>query len=109
MTLDELTNKKDELLNAIKEYMVSPEYNEIELERTLDNMLTRLPRDIIYVEWFDRSDIKNMADSVYDDPVDEDIVDKCMEDLDGFNGSIMQNETVEYIVSDTVRTQKQGE
>lgn len=109
MTLDELKNKRDELLNAIKEYMVSPEYNEIELEYTLDNMLTRLPRDIIYVEWFDRSDIKNMADGVYDDPVDEDMVDKCMEDLDRFNGSIMQNETVEDIVSDTVRTQKQGE
>lgn len=109
MTLDELKNKRDELLNAIKEYMVSPEYNEIELEQTLDNMLTRLPRDIIYVEWFDRSDIKNMADGVYDDPVDEDMVDKCMEDLDRFNGSIMQNETVEDIVSDTVRTQKQGE
>lgn len=109
MTLDELKNKRDELLNAIKEYMVSPEYNEIELEYTLDNMLTRLPRDIIYVEWFYRSDIKNMADGVYDDPVDEDMVDKCMEDLDRFNGSIMQNETVEDIVFDTVRTQKQGE
>lgn len=109
MTLEELKNKREEMLNAIKEYMASPEYNEIDLERTLDDMLTRLPRDIIYVEWFDRSDIKNMADGVYDDPVDEDMVDKCMEDLDRFNGSIMQNETVEDIVSDTVRTQKQGE
>ena len=109
MTLDELRNKREEMLIAIKEYMASPEYNEIELERTLDDMLTRLPRDIIYVEWFDRSDIQNMADGVYDDPVDEDMVDKCMEDLDGFNGSIMQNETVEDIVSDTVRTQHKGE
>lgn len=109
MTLEELKNKREEMLNAIKEYMVSPEYNEIDLERTLDDMLTRLPRDIIYVEWFDRSDIQNMADGVYDDPVDEDMVDKCMESLDGFNGSIMQNETVEDIVIDTVRTQKQGE
>lgn len=108
MTLEELKNKKEEMLNAIKEYMASPEYDEIDLEMTLDDMLTRLPRDIIYVEWFDRSDIKNMADGVYDDPVDEDMVDKCMEDLNRFDGSIMENETVEYIVVDTVRTQHKG-
>lgn len=108
MTLNELKTKREELLNAIKEYMGSPEYNEIDLEMTLDDMLTRLPRDIIYVEWFDRSDIKNMADGVYDDPASEDLVDKCMEDLNRFDGSIMQNETVEYIVADTVRTQHKG-
>ena len=50
MTLEELKNKREEMLNAIKEYMASPEYNEIDLEMTLDNMLTRLPRDIIYAD-----------------------------------------------------------
>ena len=38
--------------------------------------------------------------------VNEDMVDMCMEDLDRFNGSIMENETVEYIVADTVREHK---
>lgn len=97
----------DELINTINEYKTSADYDgcddEIELERALDNLLCRLPRDIVYVEWFDRSDIKNMADGVFDEPVDEDMVDMCMEDLDRFNGSIMENETVEYIVADTVR------
>lgn len=100
----------DELINTINEYKNSADYNgcddEIELERMIDNLLCNLPRDIVYVEWFDRSDIKNMADGVYDEPADEDLVDMCMEDLDRFNGSIMENETVEYIVADTVRQHK---
>lgn len=109
MTLDELRNKKEEMLNAIKEYMASPEYDEIELEMTLDDMLTRLPRDIIYVEWFDRSQIKDMADGVYDDPVDEDLVDKCIYDLWSSNDSLMTGDDLYERVADTVRIQHKGE
>ena len=109
MTLEELKNKREEMLNAIKEYMASPEYNEIELERTLDDMLTRLPRDVVYVEWFDRSDIKNMADGVYDDPADEDLVDKCIYDLWSSNDSLITGDDLYERVADTVRTQHKGE
>lgn len=59
---------------------------------------------MIYVEWFDRSDIKDMADGhLNNEEASEDLVDMCMEDLDRFNGSIMENETVEQIICDTIR------
>lgn len=103
MTLQELKTKSNELVQAIHDYKNQCGFDEIELERTIDELLCKLPRDIVYVEWYDRSDIKNMADGVFDEPVDEDMVDMCMEDLDRFNGSIMENETVENIVADTVR------
>lgn len=110
MTIEELKTMSNQLVQAIHDYKTSTDYDgyddEIELERVIDNLLCRLPRDIVYVEWFDRSDIKNMADGVFDEPVNEDIVDICMEDLDRFNGSIMENETVEYIIADTVREHK---
>ena len=106
MTLEELKNTSNQLVQAIREYTQEKDFNSIELERTIDELLCRLPRDIVYVEWFDRSDIQNMADGVYDEPVSEDLVDMCMEDLDRFNGSIMGNEIVENIVADTVREHK---
>lgn len=108
MTLQELKTKSNELVQAIHDYKNQGGFDEIELERTIDELLCKLPRDIVYVEWYDRSDIKNMADGVFDEPVDEDMVDMCMEDLDRFNGSIMENETVENIVADTVREHKKG-
>lgn len=110
MTIEELKTMSNQLVQAIHDFKTSADYDgcndEIELERTIDELLCSLPRDIVYVEWFDRSDIKNMADGVFDEPVNEDMVDMCMEDLDRFNGSIMENETVEYIVADTVREHK---
>lgn len=106
MTLEQLQKIRETFLQAIKDYRQSKDYDEIELECLIDNTLTRLPRDIIYVEWFDRSDISNMADGVFDEPADEDTVDKCMASLDRFNGSIMENEVVEQIVADTIRESK---
>jgi len=108
MTLEKLKTISNELVQAIHDYRQEKDFDEIELERVIDRLLCDLPRDIVYVEWYDRSDIKNMADGVYDEPVSEDLVDMCMEDLDRFNGSIMENETVEYIVVDTVREHKGG-
>lgn len=95
-----------QLIDAIQEYKNSNTFDETELERALDELLTKLPRDILHVEWFDRSDIENMANGVFDEPVNADMVDKCMESLDRFNGSIMENEIVQDIVADTVRTNK---
>lgn len=106
MTIEKLQALKDELIQAIHYYKEEPNYDETKLEMLIDDLLCKLPRDIVYVEWFDRSQIKDMADGVYDEPPTEDLVDKCMEDLDRFNGSIMENETVEQIVADTVRQHK---
>lgn len=109
MTIEKLQALKDELTQAIHYYKEEPNYDETKLEMLIDDLLCKLPQDIVYVEWFDRSQIKDMADGVYDEPVEnEDLIDKCMEDLDRFNGSIMENETVEQIVADTIRNNKEG-
>lgn len=109
MTQEQLKNKIDELINAIREYRQEKNCDEIDLERLLDYMLCRLPRDMIYVEWFDRSDIKNMADSqLNNEEADEDLVDKCMEDLWDLDYSIMRNETVQDVVYDTVFLHNKG-
>lgn len=102
MTIEELKDKADELIQAIREYKEEKDFDEIDLERTLDYMLTRLPRDIVYVEWYDRSDIHNMADGIYDDPVNEDTLDNCMWELWEYNDSIMDNDIIYSIVNDTV-------
>ena len=106
MTLTEIRTMKDNLLQAISDYKQGGKFDEIELERIIDDLLCKLPRDTTYVEWFDRSDIQNMADGVFDEPVSEDVVDKCMWGLNNFCRSIMENETVEMIVADTVRQHK---
>ena len=103
MTLEKLQALKDELTQAIHYYREEPNYDETKLEMLIDDLLCKLPRDIIYVEWFDRSDIRNMADGVYDEPANEDLVDMCMEDLDRFNGSFMENESIQMCVNETVR------
>lgn len=110
MTLEQLQKIRETFLQAIKDYRQSKDYDEIKLECLIDNTLTRLPRDLIYVEWFDRSDISNMADGVFDEPADEDTIDKCMTSLDRFNGSIMEYDAVEQIVVDTIiESKKKGE
>jgi hypothetical protein len=109
MTIEELKNKTDELIQAIREYKEEKDFDEIELERELDYMLTRLPRDIVYVEWYDRSDIKNMADGIYDSPVNEDTLDNCMWELWEYDNSIMDNDIVYSIVNDTVVGLTKGE
>ena len=106
MTIEKLKTISNELVQAIHDYRQEKDFDEIELERAIDRLLCDLPRDIVYVEWYDRSDIKNMADGVYDEPVSEDLVDMCMEDLDRFNGSFMENESIQYCVNDTVRQTK---
>ena len=105
MTLEQLKTMSNELVQAIHDYTQEKDFDSVELERTLDELLCRLPRDMIYVEWYDRSDIQNMADGVKDEPANDDLVDTCMYNLWKFNESIMDNETVENIVIDTVREQ----
>ena len=105
-SLPDIRFKIGELIQAIHDYTQEKDFNSIVLERAIDDLLCKLPRDIVYVEWYDRSDIQNMADGVFDEPANDDLVDMCMEDLDDFNGSIMDNEIVENIVADCVRQHK---
>lgn len=107
MTIDDLRNKMEDFLNAIHEYKNSKNFDSTDLEYCIiDPVLCRLPRDMVYVEWYDRSDIQNMADGVFDEPVNDDLVSDCMRQLWQFNNSIMDNETVQDIVSDTVKNRK---
>lgn len=105
MTLEQLETMKQDFIRAIHEYRVEKDFDSIELERTLDELLCKLPRDMIYVEWYDRSDIQNMADGIYDEPANDDLVDICMHELWEYNNSIMDNEVVEDIVCDSIREQ----
>ena len=107
MTLEQLKQMSQNFVQAVKDYKDSADFNSVELEFVLDNLLCRLPRDIVYVEWFDRSDIKMMADGqLNNEEADDDLVDNCMKNLDRFNGNIMENDTVQDIVCDTVRQTK---
>lgn len=109
MTLQELKIMSDALVQAIHDYKSQDDFNEIELERTLDELLCKLPRDIVYVEWFDRSQIKDMADGVYDEPVEsEDLVDSCMFDLWDNTNSMMDSDSIYSSVVDTIRNNKEG-
>ena len=110
MTLDELRNKMEDFLNAIHEYKNSENFDSTDLEYCIiDPVLCRLPRDMVYIEWYDRSDIQNMADSIYDNPVNEDTLDNCMWELWEYNNSIMDNDIVYSIVNDTVVGLTKGE
>ena len=104
MTLEQLKTMSNELVQAIHDYTQEKDFDSVELERTLDELLCRLPRDIIYVEWYDRSEIKNMAE--FDNPVSEEVVDNCMNELWEYNESIMDNDLVIDIVNDTVSEHK---
>lgn len=111
MTIQDIRNTIDTLVAQINEYKTSADYDgyddEIELERALDNLLCRLPRDIIYIEWYDRSDINNkiVLDSS-DDTITEEMVDNCMHNLWNFDNSIMDDEIVYDIVNDTIKEMK---
>lgn len=103
MTIEELRNKMEDFLNAIHEYKNSENFDSTDLEYCIiDPVLCRLPRDIVYVEWYDRSDIKNIADNVFAEPVDEETVDICMHNLWNFDNSVMDNDIVSNIVNDTI-------
>lgn len=51
MTLEQLRTMSKELVQAIHDYQLEKDYSEIDLERTIDELLCRLPKDIVYVEW----------------------------------------------------------
>ena len=108
MTIQDIRNTIDTLVAQIKEYKTGADYDgcddEIELERAIDNLLCRLPRDIVYIEWYDRSDINNRI--CYDDTITEEMVDNCMQNLWDFNESIMDDEIVYNIVNDTINETK---
>lgn len=109
MTIEELKTMSNQLVQAIHDFKTSADYDgcddEIELERVIDYLLCRLPRDIVYVEWYDRSDIASRCD--YDDVITEELLDMCMRNMWNTDESIMDDEYVATIVDDTVEEYKQ--
>lgn len=103
MTPEKLNAKIQELINTINEYRTSPECPTDELERAIDTLLCKLPRDIVYMEWLTRSDIQNMADVVYDEPAEPEILDDCMQNLWDNDSGLLDIEMAATIVTDTVR------
>lgn len=103
MTLEQLKTMSNSLVQAIHDYRNESEYDEIELERTIDELLCKLPRDLVYVEWFDRSLIKDMADRQFNnDEASEDLVDNCMFDLWDNDNSMMDGDSIYSSVVDTI-------
>lgn len=102
MTLEQLQQAREQFINAIKEYKNGKDYDEIDLERVLDDTLCRLPRDIIYIEWFDRSDIEYRARQIRDNDRTGDKITDCMYELWNYNDNIMDNEIVDDIVNATI-------
>lgn len=105
MTKEQLRTMSNQLVQAIHDYKQEQDFDELELESIIDNLLCKLPRDIVYLEWFDRSDIKNIADTVCGEPATEDFVDTCMKDLEN-NGCFIDNESIQLAVEETLKQQK---
>lgn len=106
MTIEDVRKKMLDLTQAIKEYKNGKDYNGVDLEILVDDMLFRLPKDVFYIEWFDRSQIQEMADScVNNDSASEDKVDECMYNLWRNDNSYMTNEDVMYTIEYTMNQQ----
>ena len=103
MTLEQLKTMSNELVQALHDYKLEKDFNCAELERTIDELLCRLPRDIVYVEWLTLSDIQNMADGVYDEPAEPEMLDDCMQNLWDNDSSLLDTDIAEAIVADTIR------
>lgn len=103
MTLEQIKDLSRALTHAMKEYQKQGDYNECELECVVDDVLCKLPRDIVYVEWLTRSDIQNMADGVYDEPAEPEMLDDCMQNLWDNDSSLLDTDIAEAIVVDTIR------
>lgn len=107
MTIEDVREKMLDLTQAIREYKNGKDYNSDELEILVDDMLCRLPRDVFYIEWFDRSQIRVMADScVNNDSASEDKVDECMYNLWRNDDGYMRNDDIYWTITDTINEYK---
>lgn len=110
MTLEQLKTIQEQFITALKEYKDGQDYNDIELEKVLDDTLCRLPRDIIYVEWYDRSQVEYLVDNriKYLNEIDQptkmtaDLIDDCMYDLWNANDSFMNDDDIQSVICDTI-------
>ncbi|MCQ2608980.1 MAG: hypothetical protein MJ197_09895 [Bacteroidales bacterium] len=106
MTIEDVRAKMLDLTQAIREYKNGKDYNSDELEILVDDMLCRLPRDVFYIEWFDRSQIREMADSyTNNDSASEDKVDECMYNLWRNDDSYMTSEDIMDTIGYTMNQQ----
>lgn len=106
MTIEDVREKMLDLTQAIREYKNGKDYDSDELEILVDDMLCRLPRDVFYIEWFDRSQIREIADScINNDLASEDEVDECMYNLWRSDVSYMTTEDIRYTIEYTINEQ----
>lgn len=103
MTIEQLTSIKDEFIKAIREYRNGAGYNPISLEIVIDDALSRLPSNDVYVEWFDRSQIRDLVNSCIDDEATEDLVDLCMHNLWDCDESYMDTDSMRYTIEESVK------
>ena len=109
MTIDKLEEMRRDFIQAIAQYRTEKDYNEEDLELLLDRILCDMPRDMVYIEWFNRSQIKDMADSQFNnDEASEDIIDSCMFDLWDNTNSMMDSDSIYSSVAETIRNNKEG-
>lgn len=110
MTLEQLKTIQEQFITALKEYQNAQDYDEIELEKVLDDTLCRLPRHIVYVEWYDRSQVEYLADNwiKYLNAVNQptkkttDLIDDCMYDLWNANDSFINDDNIQSVICDTI-------
>lgn len=106
MTLEQLKTMSNELVQAIRDYTQEKDFDSVELEIVIDDLLCKMPRDMVYIEWFDRSQIKDVADSqLNNEDASEDLVDACIYDLWSSNDSLMTGDDLYERIADTIREQ----
>lgn len=103
MTLEQLKTIQEQFISAIKEYKDGQDYNDIELEKVLDDTLCRLPRDVIYVEWYDRSEIEYTARQIDDRQYTDDELTEFMYELWNYSNNIMDNDIVIDLIEQTIK------
>lgn len=103
MTLEQIKAISKELELAILYYKSQKDFDEIGLGQVITDLLHRLPQDIVYVEWYDLTDIRNLIENTGRSPVSKEMTDACMKDLHEFSGGFIDNETVQSFLDESLR------
>jgi len=103
MTLEQIKAISKELELAILYYKSQQDFDEIGLEQVIDDLLRRLPQDIVYAEWYDLTDIRNLIENTGRSPVSKEMTDACMKNLHEFGQGFIDNESVQTFLDETLR------
>lgn len=111
MTIEDVKAKMLDLTQAIREYKDGKDYDSDELEILVDDMLCRLPRDVFYIEWFDRSQIRDMViDRIeyanQETEITDTLIDECMHNLRTSDDGYIRNDDIYWTIIDTIKEHK---